>query len=87
MVNDQPRHLRLEMHLATAVDNCVADGLDDPRQAVGADMGVSIGEDIGRCPMLAEHAENLLRITALLRASVEFSVAICPCTALSELHI
>ena len=45
LLNQQVGHLGLEVHLAPTSEDGVAHGLDDLRQAVGADMGMGIGQE------------------------------------------
>ena len=63
-------HLGLEMHLATRGYNLVAHVLNHSRQFVRADVRMGISQDAGTCTKLAEHIEYLLRIAALLAASI-----------------
>ena len=51
-INNQPRHLRLEMHLTATTENRVAHRLDDFRQTVSTDMSMGIGQDGCRGTML-----------------------------------
>jgi len=48
--------------------------LDDAGQAVGADVGMSIGEDVGGGSVLAEDAEDALHVAAFFGTRIEFSV-------------
>ena len=66
LLHDELLNAGLEMHLTAAVDDAPPHGLDDAGQAVGADVGVRVLEDIGRRSMLAEHAEDFLHIAPLL---------------------
>ena len=80
----QAGHLCLEMHLASAGKNRVAHILDHTRKPVCPDVGMGIGEDGGRCAMLAEDIENLVDRSAFLAARIELSVRISTGSALSE---
>ena len=72
------------MHLAAAADNRVAHRLDDLRQAVGADVRMGVGQDVGRGAVLTEHAQDLVRVAAFLRAGIELAVGVGPCPTLAE---
>ena len=84
LFKNQARHLRLEMHLTTFINNGIAHVLDDLGQTVGTYMGMGIGKDGRRGTVLSEHIENLIRIATLLAARVEFAVAICTSAALAK---
>ena len=83
-MDDEPRHLRLEMYLATTAQNGIAHVLDDLRQTVSTDMRMGIGQNGRRSSVLAKHVENLIDITALLGASVELAIRIGACTTLAK---
>ena len=81
---NQPRHLRLKMNFATTIDDRVAHRLNDLWQTVCADMGMGICQDSRRGTMLAEHIQNLVRITSLFTAGIEFAVRIGTCPTLTK---
>ena len=72
------------MHLAATTQNCLSHILDDTRQAIRSDMRMSIDHDIGICTMLHKHTQNLVRITALLAARVQLTIAVRTSTALAK---
>ena len=72
------------MHLASAGKNRVTHILDHTRKPVCPDVGMGIGEDGGRCIMLAEDIENLVDRSAFLAACIELPVRISTGSALSE---
>ena len=77
-------HLRLEMHLATTREDGLAHVLDDTGQAIGADVGMYINEDVGVGTVLNEDTQDLVAIAALLASGVEFAIAVCPGTSLAK---
>jgi len=50
--------------------------LYDTREAVGADMRMSIGQDVGRHPMLTEHTEDFFYRTTFLGTRIELTVRV-----------
>ena len=64
----------LEMHFPSGCFDLFAHSLDDAGQAVGADVGMGIGEDIGGGSVLAEDAEDALDVATLFGTRIEFSV-------------
>lgn len=62
------------MNLAATADNSVAHGLDDGRQLVGAEVGMSIRKDGCAGSVLAEDIEYFLHTASFLAARVEFAV-------------
>ena len=75
---------RAKMHLTARFDDLPPHGGDDAREAVGANVGVRVGKNVGGGTMLAEDAENAGHIAALLGAGVEFSVRKRPRAAFAE---
>jgi hypothetical protein len=78
------RELGLEPHLAPTLNDLLADGRDDGRKTVGADVRMSIYQNIGIGPKLHEGAENAVYIAPLSAAGIEFSVRVGARSALSE---
>ena len=66
----QPRHLGLEMHLASAVQDGVAHVLDHARQFVGTDVRMGIGQYVRRGSMLAEHVQDFGYAAPFLAAGI-----------------
>ena len=84
LFHDEAVHTCLEMHLAAAFPDLFAHGFDDARQAVGADVRMSVDENVGGGTKLAKDAQNFLYIASFLRAREEFSVGIGSRAALAE---
>ena len=72
------------MHLTATSDDRIAHVLYYLRQPVSADVGVCIGKNSSRSPMLTEHVQNLLNVASLLRTGVEFSVGVGTCPTLTK---
>ena len=72
--HDESRHLRLEVHLTATAQDSVAHILNDLRQPVRSDMGMSVGKNSRRSPMLTEHIKNFLHRATFLRTGVELAV-------------
>ena len=77
-------HLGLEMHFSATAQNGVAHILNNTRQLIRSDMGMSISQDIGRSSMLTEHSENLFDRSPFLTASIKFAVGIGSRPTLAE---
>ena len=75
---------RAKMHLTARFDDLPTHGGDDAREAVGANVGVRVGKNVGGGAVLAEDAENAGHIAALLGAGVEFSVRKRPRSTFAE---
>ena len=75
---------RLKMHFTARLDDLPTHAGDDAREAIGADVGMGVGENIGGGPVLAEDAEDARHVAALLGAGVEFTVGECPGAPLAE---
>ena len=80
----KPCHLGLVMHFAARFQYRVPHVFYHPRQSVGTDVRMGIGQYGRRSTVLAEHIENLLRISAFLAAGIEFAVGVCACSAFAE---
>ena len=66
------------------LDNGVAHGFDDNRQPIGADMRVSINEDIVFGSVGMEYLQHFIHRSALGTASVQFAIGICSRPTLAE---
>ena len=83
-LNEQGINATVEMHLAAARDNLLAHPFDDARQAVGANMGMGVAEDVAGRSVLTEDAEDAVHVAALLRPRIEFAVRESPCAAFAK---
>jgi hypothetical protein len=84
MVDEEARHLGLEVYLSSITEDGVANGLNDLRKTIGTDMGMGIGQDGGGGSMLTEHPQYLVNGTAFLGAGIEFAVGVGACPTLAE---
>ena len=64
----------LEMHFPSGCFDLFAHSLYDAGQAVGADVRMGIGEDVGGGSVLAEDAKDALHVAAFFGTRIEFSV-------------
>ena len=64
----------LEMHFPSGCFDLFAHSLDDAGQAIGADVGMGIGEDVSGGSVLAEDAEDALHVATFFGTRIEFAV-------------
>jgi hypothetical protein len=77
-------HQGFKMDLTAAVDDGVADILDNTGQAVSTYVGVCIGQYCGACAVLAEYIQDAVSAAAFLAAGVQFAVGVGTGTALAK---
>ena len=75
---------RLKMHFTARLDDLPTHAGDDAREAIGADVGMGVGENVGGGAVLAEDAEDARHVAALLGTSVELTVGEGPGPAFAE---
>ena len=72
------------MYLAARGEDGFAHGLDYGRQAVGADVGMCVDQDVVLCPVPVEDAQYLVDGSAFLAAGIQLAVGVSPGTAFAE---
>lgn len=83
-MQQQVGHAPPEEELAPGVEDRLPDTLHDARQLVGADMGMGLVEDFGRCAVEHERLQRLVVVAALLAAREELAVGEGSGAALAE---
>ena len=82
--DDKFRHLRLEVHFATAIEDGLSHVLDDTRQAVCANVRMGIRKDGRTGSVLNEDLQDAVCIASFLASGVKLSVAISSCPTLAK---
>lgn len=83
-LNDETRHLCLKVHFPTTTENGLSHTFNDLRQAVGANVWMSVGQNGCAGTVLAKHAKYFLHTATFLRACIKFSVRVGSCPTLAE---
>ena len=60
--------------MTAATDDGLAHGADNAGEAVGADVGMGVDEDVARGAVLVENVEDFVDGAALFAARVELAV-------------
>ena len=82
--DDQPGHAGTEAHLTARAQDALAHGGDDVGQLVGADVRMSIDEDVGARAVGHEGREDPRDLLALAAPRVELAVAVRSSAAFPE---
>ena len=83
-LHDEAVHAGLKVYLTTAAAYGLTHIFNHAGQLIGTDVRMRIAQYRCRRSVLAEYIENLIHITTLLAARIEFAIRVGTCTALTK---